>query len=205
MNIVKKIMHSRFPYILGFVIIACGIWFMYGKAQQNNGLVNQDLIIIHRVRSHRVHVDQDKIFKYRTQLSAMSDQHMMYLLHHPKLKKHLQHAQYMKMTQSMMRINDTDSTRIANLQHDINVDRDRLRWEHPHKMSTNATRPQNLKPYGGLAQTCVAMIIMVILDLYFLVKIVRFKDDRMSKLQESEKIKAYQMMQKDQKNIDKSK
>lgn len=205
----KKLKHLLFDTRMSYAIIAIiavgSADFEVNTIRHQNIQANHILRIWHGENVRKVHDNQQKIFKYRTQLNAMSDEKNTYLtqslmsslikqeynkadfnIKHVKMPNLSKDPQYMQMSQSMMKQTDYDNGRIDSLTQDIHADRQGIKYDHNHDWFTNATHPQKAQQFTDMAYTGGGAGILIFLALWFVYCTANFKNIHYKHLKEAE-------------------
>lgn len=190
---------TRFPYIIIFLIITLIIIGSLFKINGMNPQANQVLHHWHTENVEKIDRDQHKIFRYRAELSALSDEHNAYLMqnmfsqmmNNQQRKKnkvpHLRYdPKYMSLNSHIMKIDDLDEGHIHNLNVAIEHYRKQNRYSHNHSTSTNAFHPLKAPVFTNMTELGGGIAILLIIDLYVLVYTVKFKDIQLKKFKEAQ-------------------
>lgn len=199
MKLSRKLKHlftaTRFPYALVAGIAIVGFGFEAFNLQSENQVANRTLRHWHIENVAKVNQNRQKIFKYRTQLNAMSDEKNAYLnralvasllkqeqignglsAKHTKTPRLMSDPKYMKMNEGMMRQTDYDDGRIDSLTHDIHAEQRAIRYDHNHDASTNAEHPQKAKIFTDMAYNGGGAAIILIIALMYIFKTADFNN-----------------------------
>lgn len=204
---------TRMPYVVLALIAIGGAGFEVNMIKHQNIQANRILRVWHGDNVKKVHKNHQTIFKYRTQLNAMSDEKNTYLtqsmmsslikqeyskgdfnVKHTKLPNLSKDPQYIRMSTAMMKQTDYDNDRIDHLTQDIHADEQGMRYDHNHGWFTNAEHPQKAKVFTDMTYNGGGAGVLIFIALWFVFCTANFKNIHYKHLKEANAEKSHKKL-----------